>query len=87
VRVEARHLSADLAAQLPPSPSQSVETRSSATRAKQDEGDEGHERARIVAALTAHRWRPNAAAAALGISRATLYRRVAKLGIVGPHRS
>jgi transcriptional regulator of acetoin/glycerol metabolism len=83
VRVEARHLSADLAAQLPP-PLQSEATRSSATRVKQDEGDE---RARIVAALTAHRWRPNAAAAALGISRATLYRRVAKLGIVGPHRS
>jgi sigma-54 dependent transcriptional regulator, acetoin dehydrogenase operon transcriptional activator AcoR len=40
-----------------------------------------------VAALTRHYWRPNAAAQALGMSRATLYRRIAKLGIVGPHRT
>jgi transcriptional regulator of acetoin/glycerol metabolism len=46
----------------------------------------GDERARIVDALTRHQWHPNAAAQALGISRATLYRRIAKLGIVGPHR-
>ncbi|MBR8150980.1 helix-turn-helix domain-containing protein, partial [Burkholderia vietnamiensis] len=44
------------------------------------------ERGRIVAALTAHRWRPDAAARALGISRATLYRRIAKHRIVAPHR-
>ncbi|PTB22172.1 sigma-54-dependent Fis family transcriptional regulator [Trinickia symbiotica] len=44
------------------------------------------ERARIIAALTHHHWRPNAAAQALGMSRATLYRRIAKLGIIGPHR-
>jgi transcriptional regulator of acetoin/glycerol metabolism len=48
--------------------------------------DTDDERARIVAALTRHHWRPNAAAQALGMSRATLYRRMAKLGIVGPHR-
>ncbi len=82
VRVEARHLSADLAAQLPP-PAHD-EAHSIAARASENEADE---RARILAALTAHRWRPNAAAGALGISRATLYRRVAKLGIVGPHRA
>ncbi|KAB0632575.1 sigma-54-dependent Fis family transcriptional regulator, partial [Burkholderia stagnalis] len=45
------------------------------------------ERGRIVAALTAHRWRPDAAAEALGISRATLYRRIAKHRIVAPHRA
>ncbi|EGC98932.1 Fis family GAF modulated sigma54 specific transcriptional regulator, partial [Burkholderia sp. TJI49] len=45
------------------------------------------ERGRIVAALTAHRWRPDAAAQALGISRATLYRRIAKHRIVAPHRA
>ncbi|HHT9053910.1 TPA: helix-turn-helix domain-containing protein, partial [Burkholderia cenocepacia] len=45
------------------------------------------ERSRIVAALTAHRWRPDAAARALGISRATLYRRIAKHRIVAPHRA
>ncbi|MGF6612920.1 transcriptional regulator of acetoin/glycerol metabolism [Paraburkholderia sp. WSM4175] len=45
------------------------------------------ERARIVVALTRCQWRPNAAALALGISRATLYRRIARLGIVGPHRT
>jgi transcriptional regulator of acetoin/glycerol metabolism len=36
-------------------------------------------------ALTAHHWRPQAAANALGISRATLYRRIAKPDIVAPH--
>ncbi|AKM01450.1 hypothetical protein ABD05_15365 [Burkholderia pyrrocinia] len=45
------------------------------------------DRSRIVAALTAHRWRPDSAAQALGISRATLYRRIAKLRIVAPHRA
>ncbi|MDN7993778.1 helix-turn-helix domain-containing protein, partial [Burkholderia orbicola] len=45
------------------------------------------ERSRIVAALTMHRWRPDAAARALGMSRATLYRRIAKYRIVAPHRA
>jgi transcriptional regulator of acetoin/glycerol metabolism len=45
------------------------------------------ERARIVAALTRCHWRPNAAAQALGMSRVTLYRKIARLGIAGPHRS
>jgi len=88
VRVEARHLSADLAAQLStPSTSGVSRAASGAAMASAPAADSGDERARIVAALTAHRWRPNAAAAALGISRATLYRRIAKLGIVGPHRA
>ncbi|QBQ97468.1 sigma-54-dependent Fis family transcriptional regulator [Paraburkholderia pallida] len=92
VRVEARHLSADLAAQLAaqnPAVSASGLARapSGAAMASDPAYDCGDERARIVAALTAHRWRPNAAAAALGMSRATLYRRITKLGIVGPHRA
>ncbi|WP_042625207.1 sigma-54-dependent Fis family transcriptional regulator [Burkholderia plantarii] len=72
-RVEPRHLPADLAAAL---------------AAPADDAGRGadDERARVVAALSAHRWRPEAAAAALGISRATLYRRIARLGIVPPHR-
>jgi transcriptional regulator of acetoin/glycerol metabolism len=44
------------------------------------------ERARILAAMTDAKWRPVVAAQALGISRATLYRRIAKFGIVAPHR-
>jgi sigma-54 dependent transcriptional regulator, acetoin dehydrogenase operon transcriptional activator AcoR len=44
------------------------------------------ERSRIVAAMTDAKWRPVLAAQALGISRATLYRRIAKFGIVAPHR-
>jgi sigma-54 dependent transcriptional regulator, acetoin dehydrogenase operon transcriptional activator AcoR len=88
VRVEARHLSADLAAQLPLADTPCVQRASpGAAVAPEAAYDATDERARIVAALTAHRWRPNAAAAALGISRATLYRRIAKLGIVGPHRA
>ncbi|WP_321815829.1 MULTISPECIES: sigma-54-dependent Fis family transcriptional regulator [unclassified Paraburkholderia] len=94
VRVEARHLSADLAAQLPPgSAASTTGTRQNASDASNALSDsnanetEADERTRILATLTAHRWRPNAAAAALGISRATLYRRIAKLGIVGPHRA
>ena len=46
----------------------------------------GDERARIVQALTEHQWRAGPAARALGMSRATLYRRIASLEIVGPHR-
>ena len=71
-RITLRDLPADLAARLSPGlPGEPPDD----------------ERGRIVAALTAHRWRPDAAAEALGISRATLYRRIAKLGIVGPHRA
>ncbi|HKT95340.1 MAG TPA: sigma-54-dependent Fis family transcriptional regulator [Paraburkholderia sp.] len=88
VRVEARHLSADLAARLPAASASGVSrTISGAAMACEPAYDSADERSRIVAALTAHRWRPNAAAEALGISRATLYRRIAKLGIVGPHRT
>ncbi|WP_027797252.1 sigma-54-dependent Fis family transcriptional regulator [Paraburkholderia acidipaludis] len=78
VRVEARHLPGDLAARLP----------GAALGPENETGDDAvaRERERIVAALRAHHWRPNAAALALGISRATLYRRIAKLGIVAPHR-
>ena len=72
-RVTRRDLPADLAAQLGAGPSGG---------ALPDD-----ERGRIVAALTAHRWRPDAAAQALGISRATLYRRIAKHRIVAPHRA
>ncbi|MBP0595511.1 sigma-54-dependent Fis family transcriptional regulator [Paraburkholderia sp. LEh10] len=76
-RVELRHVSPDVAALLAPD-------EASGRPAPADIDDE---RARIVNALTRHHWRPNAAAEALGMSRATLYRRIAKLGIVGPHRS
>ena len=44
------------------------------------------ERSRIVAAMTDAKWRPVLAAQVLGISRATLYRRIAKFAIVAPHR-
>jgi transcriptional regulator of acetoin/glycerol metabolism len=76
-RVELRHVSPDVAALLAPD-----EAPSRPVLAGVDD-----ERARIIDALTRHHWRPNAAAEALGMSRATLYRRIAKLGIVGPHRT
>ncbi|PUA17193.1 sigma-54-dependent Fis family transcriptional regulator [Glaciimonas sp. PCH181] len=44
------------------------------------------ERTRIVAALTQTHWTPELAATLLGISRATLYRRLASLNIRPPHR-
>lgn len=44
------------------------------------------ERARIVSAMNTAKWRPLQAAAMLGISRATLYRRLKQLHIVPPHR-
>jgi len=44
------------------------------------------ERNRIVAAMTHAKWHPAIAAQTLGVSRATLYRRIAKFGIVAPHR-
>ena len=44
------------------------------------------ERTRIVHAMNAAKWRPLQAAAMLGVSRATLYRRLKQLHIVPPHR-
>jgi transcriptional regulator of acetoin/glycerol metabolism len=44
------------------------------------------ERNRIVAALGDAKWRTELAAKALGISRATLYRRISRLGILPPHK-
>jgi transcriptional regulator of acetoin/glycerol metabolism len=75
-RVELRHVSPDIAALLMPN-GKGIPLLM---------GEPGDERTRIVDALTRHQWRPNAAAQALGMSRATLYRRITKLGIVGPHR-
>ncbi|MFO1321191.1 MAG: sigma 54-interacting transcriptional regulator [Burkholderiales bacterium] len=43
------------------------------------------DRDRIVGALRAHRWHVSATARTLGISRATLYRRMESLGIVPPN--
>jgi sigma-54 dependent transcriptional regulator, acetoin dehydrogenase operon transcriptional activator AcoR len=75
--VELRHLAPDVAASLASgAPAETI-----GLRAQPDD-----ERARIVNALTRHHWRPNSAAQALGMSRATLYRRIAKLKIIGPHR-
>jgi transcriptional regulator of acetoin/glycerol metabolism len=82
-RVDLRHLSPDVAAMLAPG---HLEAGGRALTALAPLANAGDERARIVDALTRHQWHPNAAAQALGISRATLYRRIAKLGIVGPHR-
>ncbi|VVQ29426.1 Acetoin catabolism regulatory protein [Pseudomonas fluorescens] len=45
------------------------------------------ERQTLLDALVRHRWKPGAAAKALGISRATLYRRVHQHGIDMPGRS
>ena len=45
------------------------------------------ERQALLDALVRHRWKPVAAAQALGISRATLYRRVRQHGIQMPGRS
>jgi transcriptional regulator of acetoin/glycerol metabolism len=44
------------------------------------------ERNRIVAALGDAKWRTDMAAKALGMSRATLYRRIGRLGILPPHK-
>jgi transcriptional regulator of acetoin/glycerol metabolism len=91
--VELRHVAPDIAALLEPDGASNLtlvhakplaNALTNALANSQD--DPRDERARIVDALTRHQWRPNAAAQALGISRATLYRRIAKLGIVGPHR-
>ena len=45
------------------------------------------ERQTLIDALIRHRWKPSATAQALGISRATLYRRVHQHGIEMPGRS
>ncbi|MGF6242960.1 transcriptional regulator of acetoin/glycerol metabolism [Paraburkholderia sp. GAS38] len=82
-RVEMRHVAPDVAARLDPEAAGN-RTLPAMLPPQYDSCDE---RTRIVEALTRHQWRPNAAAQALGISRATLYRRIAKLEIVGPHRS
>jgi transcriptional regulator of acetoin/glycerol metabolism len=44
------------------------------------------ERSRIVDAMNDAKWRTEMAAKALGVSRATLYRRIAKLDILPPHK-
>ncbi|MNP63703.1 Bacterial regulatory protein, Fis family [compost metagenome] len=45
------------------------------------------QRQALIDALIRHRWKPTATAKALGISRATLYRRVHQHGIEMPGRS
>ena len=45
------------------------------------EGEADPDKARILEALTAHRWNRSLAAKALGISRSTLWRRMQELGI------
>jgi len=50
------------------------------------EADERQERDQIVAALTECKWRAPHAAQLLGMSRATLYRRMARYCILPPHR-
>ncbi|MFM0238768.1 sigma-54-dependent Fis family transcriptional regulator [Paraburkholderia phytofirmans] len=92
-RVELRHVAPDIAALLAPE----AVHKPAILRIDPHDGrqwdarqdprqDPREERARIIDALTRHQWRPNAAAQALGMSRATLYRRIASLGIVAPHR-
>ena len=88
-RVELRHVAPDMAALLDPEAAhQPALLRIDPHDGRQRDArqDPREERARIIDALTRHQWRPNAAAQALGISRATLYRRIASLGIVAPHR-
>lgn len=45
------------------------------------------ERDRIVATLRQHKWQVNAAARALGMARATIYRKMAKYNIVSPNKA
>ncbi|CAN7586473.1 sigma-54-dependent Fis family transcriptional regulator [Trinickia sp. LjRoot230] len=76
--VELRHLPRDLSSLL------ALRTQRQTCSLRADAADE---RARIVAALALHDWKVQAATRALGMSRATLYRRMAALGIVAPHRA
>ncbi|MFM0220532.1 sigma-54-dependent Fis family transcriptional regulator [Paraburkholderia dipogonis] len=88
-RVELRHVAPDIAALLAPETAHKpalLRIAPHGGRQRDAQQDPREERARIIDALTRHQWRPNAAAQALGISRATLYRRIASLGIVAPHR-
>lgn len=75
--LEMQHLPPELAA---------VAVTHAARRAGQPAPSGDIERSQIVDALTRHQWHPKAAAAALGMSRATLYRKMTRLDIVGPHR-
>ncbi|REE23985.1 transcriptional regulator of acetoin/glycerol metabolism [Paraburkholderia sp. BL27I4N3] len=88
-RVELRHVAPDMAALLAPEAVHKpalLRIDPQDGRRRDARQDPHEERARIIDALTRHQWRPNAAAQALGMSRATLYRRIASLGIVAPHR-
>ncbi|MFM0055049.1 sigma-54-dependent Fis family transcriptional regulator [Paraburkholderia phytofirmans] len=88
-RVELRHVAPDIAALLAPEAAHKpalLRIDPHDGRQRDARQDPREERARIIDALTRHQWRPNAAAQALGMSRATLYRRIASLGIVAPHR-
>lgn len=48
---------------------------------------EQDERTRIIAMLRAHQWQVHATARALGMSRATIYRKLAKHSIVSPNKA
>ncbi|MFB9124274.1 sigma-54-dependent Fis family transcriptional regulator [Paraburkholderia dipogonis] len=88
-RVELRHVAPDIAVLLAPEAVRKpalLRIDPHDGRQRDARQDPREERARIIDALTRHQWRPNAAAQALGMSRATLYRRIASLGIVAPHR-
>ncbi|PRX33193.1 transcriptional regulator of acetoin/glycerol metabolism [Paraburkholderia sp. BL18I3N2] len=88
-RVELRHVAPDIAALLAPEAVRKpalLRIDPHDGRQRDARQDPREERVRIIDALTRHQWRPNAAAQALGMSRATLYRRIASLGIVAPHR-
>jgi transcriptional regulator of acetoin/glycerol metabolism len=56
------------------------------TTANADEPSASPERQALLDALVRHRWKPTPTARALGISRATLYRRVHQHGIEMPGR-
>ena len=60
------------------------ELRGVASVAPRSESPASPERQALLEALVRHRWQPGPAAAALGISRATLYRRVKQQGIEMP---
>jgi transcriptional regulator of acetoin/glycerol metabolism len=86
-RVGFRHLPGDFTTQFSGTDADDSDIRSTgpalAAAASSAPGDE---RAQVVAALAEHHWRVSRAARALGISRATLYRRIEQYGIVLPHR-